>query len=49
VETSYSGVEPAKFGLGILVIPQLARCCVVEWITLGGRVCIRLKLDRSLV
>ena len=48
----YSGVDEtmsAQAGVGLLVSPRLAHC-VVDWIPLGGRVCVlKLKLrERSL-
>ena len=48
----YSGVDAAmsaQFGVGLLVSPNIAEC-VVDWVPLGGRVCLlKLKLqERSL-
>ena len=48
----YSGVDAAMFaqaGVGVLVSPNIVEC-VVDWVPLGGRVCLltlRL-LERSL-
>ena len=48
-EIFYSGVDAAmsaQAGVGLLVSPNMAKC-VVDWVPLGGRICLLKLLERS--